>query len=259
MRPWQWPQPDIPTETLLVLSSKPSVCIAECEEVLCSLCFLTLAPIVSFLLHCSKFSLPDLKLHTNTLGFRWLSQTAPQSLSCLHVLITVGHSRSFSWLTNSLVKGTVSWRKVVIDTALTPAWQRGFGIPGGAVSCLQQHSVYRCTFSCSPSFLHWLHLPVWIYICKYQRIPLERAIWIPPSAFLVQSAATVSKYNNSTFQINFIFSCLFINSCQETTEKENLCIIYHSDKIHPALKNRSFTLHSSFKMISFFTLICQKT
>lgn len=87
MRPWQGPQPDIPTQTLLVLSSKPSVCIAECEEVFCSLYFLTLAPIVSFVLHCSNFSLPDPKLQTNTLGFRWLSQTAPQSLSCLHVLI----------------------------------------------------------------------------------------------------------------------------------------------------------------------------
>lgn len=58
-----------------MLSSKSSVRVAE-HEVFCSLYFLTLAPIVSFLFNCLNFSLPDLKLHANTLGFRWLSQTA---------------------------------------------------------------------------------------------------------------------------------------------------------------------------------------
>lgn len=224
----------------------------------CSLYFLTLAPVVSFMFNCFNFSLPELKLHTNISGFRWLSwQPHNHSPACVSWW-SVGHSRSLSWLTNSLLKGTVLWRKVVIDTANTPAWKRGFGIPAWAVSHLQQHYVCRCTSFWSSSFLHWLNLPAWIYICKYQRIRLENAISIPPSAFLVQSAATVSKYN-STFQIHFIFSCLFINSWQETTEKENLCIIYHSDKIHPALKSRSFILHSSFKITYFFTLICQKT
>lgn len=120
------------------------------------------------------------------------------------------------------VQVTVSWKKVVIDTAHITAWERGFWYPSmvcqhlAAVLCLQVISIYSPRLQhCSTDFI-WTIL---IYTCKYQRIPFEHAIWILPSTFQVQSAATVSKYNNSTFQILFLFSCLFINACQETTEK----------------------------------------
>lgn len=172
------------------------------------------------------------------------------------------HCRPLSQLANSLVKVTVSWKKVVIDTAHITAWERGFWYPSmacqhlAAALCLQVISIHSPGLQhCSTDFI-WTTL---IYTCKYQRMPFEHAIWIPPSALPVQSAATVSKYNNSTFQIPFLSSCLFINACQETIEKGNFCIIYHSDKIHHALEKRSLTLHSSSKITPFFTLICQKT
>ena len=160
------------------------------------------------------------------------------------------------------MKVRVSWRKAVIDTAHITAWERGVWYPSmvrqhlAAALHLQVIGIHSPGLQrCSTDFIATPQ----IYICRYHRIPFEHAIWIPPPAFPVQSAANLSKYNNSTFQILFVFSCLFIIACQETIEKGNFCVIYHFDKIHRALEKRSLTLHSSSRMTPFFTLICQKT
>lgn len=81
---------------------------------------------------------------------------------------------------------------------------------------------------------------------------------IAPPAFPVQSVAIVTKYNSSTYQILFLFSCLFINACQETIEGGNFWVIYHSDKIHGAWEKRSPAVHFLFTIIPFFTFICQR-
>lgn len=157
----------------LVLGSKPAVGTDEWEG-FCTL--LTLVSIISFMLNCLNFSLPDLKWHTDTLGLRWLSQTAPCSLSCLHVLIICRHSRAY--LANKLTgKGTVSWRKVGIGTAHTQPAREGLG-SRGAGSCLQQNCVYRCAFSQSSSFLCWLHLPAWIISAS-----IKEYLWNMPPEF----------------------------------------------------------------------------